>query len=538
MKGKGLTFTALAVLVLVPLLVFAQNGGVPSPTVSDQPPEMSWEQEQREIEFQRERARRAEAQRMQALEAQLKFQKAQREQKRRGGNMEFMMIGAGSGALFLFFTVYFLASRYRRCPSNRILAVQGRVGAGKAVACYHGGGTFVWPLIQEYDYLDLTPMTISIPLKNALSQQNIRINVPSTFTVAVDTAAESMNNAAIRLLGRSSKEIEEMAMEIIFGQLRLTVASLTIEQINQDREKFLDAIRRNIDTELSKLGLTLINVNITDITDESGYIESIGKKAASTAVNQARVDVAQQEKLGAVGEAGAQREKRIQVASFNAEAVEGENQSQAKVAVYNATLAEEKAKADQRSQVAQQVARAEIEKSKGFAEAQRLEAEKVVPQRIRKEQIEIDAEAEAEKQRREARGEADAILAVKQAEAEGIQKVLGAKASGYQLLVTAAHNNPRDAATLLLVEKLEEIVKLQTDAIKNIKFDKITVWDGGGNGNGGATANFMRDMVKALPPLHEIAKSAGVELPDYLGQVGRPASKPAAKKKNGTDGTA
>ena len=526
---KTLIAAAFALLVLVPLAVFAQYDEVP-------PPRGAPDQVNYATDPLPEPVRQANS--YQQVE-QTDFKTTRRQREKRGGSMELLIPTVGLGAIFFFFTIFFLASRYRRCPSNRILAVQGKVASGKAVQCYHGGGTFVWPLIQEYDYLDLTPLTISIPLKNALSQQNIRINVPSTFTVAIDTTPEAMNNAAIRLLGRNRQEIEDMAMEIIFGQLRLTVASLTIEQINQDREKFLEAIRKNIDTELRKIGLYLINVNITDITDESGYIDSIGKKAASTAVNQARVDVAEQEKLGAIGEASAQREKRISVASFNAEAVEGENTSQAKVANYNATLAEEKAKADQRSQVAQETARAEIEKSKGSAEAARLEAEKVVPQRVLKEQVEIEAEAEAEKMRREARGRADAILAVKQAEAEGINKILAAKAAGYSALVSAAHNNPRDAATLLLVEKLEDIVKLQTDAIKNIKFDKITVWDGGGNGNGGgATSNFMRDMVKALPPLHEIAKSAGVELPDYLGHVGRPASKPAAKKKNGTDGAA
>jgi flotillin len=524
-----------ALLLALAAFAFAQGDPVPPPVVSGGAA-VSWEEEQRQIESQRAEAaaREATARRMRELELRIK-QGRRITKSSSGGSMDFMIISAGSGAIFLFFTIFFLASRYRRCPSNRILAVQGRVASGKAVKCYHGGGTFVWPLIQEYDYLDLTPMTISIPLKNALSQQNIRINVPSTFTIAIDTTPEAMNNAAIRLLGRTRKEVEEMAMEIIFGQLRLTVASLTIEQINQDREKFLEAIRRNIDTECHKIGLSLINVNITDITDESGYIDSIGKKAASTALNQARVDVAEQEKLGAVGEASAQREKRIQVAQFNAQAVEGENQSQAKIAAYNADLAEQQATADKRSQVAQQGARAEIEKAKAAAETQRLEAEKVVPQRIRKQQVEIDAEAAAEKRRREARGEADAILSVKEAEASGIQKVLASKAAGYQSLVSAASGNARDAATLLLVEKLEQIVRLQTETIKNLKFDKITVWDGGGNGNGSATASFMRDMVKALPPLHEVARSAGVDLPDYLGQVA-PAAKPAPKKKNGTDG--
>ena len=127
----------------------------------------------------------------------------------------------------------------------------------------------VWPLVQEYKKISLTPMTIPIPLDNALSLQNIRINVPSTFTVGVSTNPLIMANAAERLLHLAKDDIEEMAKEIILGQLRLTVASLTIEQINQDREAFLRMVSNNVDTELHKIGLYLINVNITDITDEA-----------------------------------------------------------------------------------------------------------------------------------------------------------------------------------------------------------------------------------------------------------------------------
>ncbi len=433
--------------------------------------------------------------------------------------MDYLPIALGLFTVFIFVLIVFLASRYRRCPSNQILAVFGRVEARKSVKCYHGGGTFVWPLIQDYRYLDLTPMTINIPLKGALSMQNIRINVPSTFTIAIDTAPEAMNNAAIRLLGLRRNEIESMATEIIFGQLRLTVASLTIEQINQDREKFLEAIRKNIDSELQKIGLTLINVNITDITDESGYIESIGKKASSTAINQAKVDVAEQEKKGAIGESSAQKERRIQVAQFNAEAVEGENSAKAKIASYNADLAEKEANARQRGEVASQLALAEIQKAKAQAETRRLEAEQVVPREIEKRKVEIDAEAEAEKRRKTARGEADAIVSVRTAEAEGFQKVLRAKADGYQALVASAGNNARDAATLLLIEKLENLVRLQTEMIRNIKIDKVTVWDSGNSDKGSSTANFLSSMAKTLPPLHDVARMAGVELPDFLGNL-------------------
>jgi flotillin len=436
--------------------------------------------------------------------------------------MNFTVISVVVTLFFFFSIISFLASRFRRCPSNQILAVYGKFATGGSVRCYHGGGTFVWPLIQDYSYLDLTPMAINIPLRNALSMQNIRINVPSTFTVAINTTPESMNNAAVRLLGLGAPDIEKMASEIIFGQLRLTVASLTIEQINQDREKFLEAIRNNIDPELRKVGLYLINVNITDITDESGYIESIGKKAASTAINQARIDVAEQEKKGAIGAAEADKEKRIQVAAYNASAVEGENAAKANISIFNADLAEQEAKAAERGQIAQQKALAAIQRETALAEEARLQAEQIVPMSIEKQKVEIDAEAIAQRRRKEAAGEADAILSVLSAEATGTQRVLDAKAVGYENLVKACENDPKQAATLLMVEKIKELVAIQAEAIRSLRIDKITVWDGGNSEKGSATANFLSSMVKSLPALHDIAGMAGVELPKYLGEVGAP----------------
>ena len=485
-------------------------------------------------------------------------------------------------------TVTFLASRYQRCPSDRILVVFGKVGSGQTAKCIHGGGIIVWPLIQDYAYISLTPMTISIPLQKALSMQNIRINVPSTFTVGISTAPEIMTAAAERLLRLGQKEIEEMAKEIIFGQLRLTVASLTIEQINQDRESFLDAIRKNVAPELNKIGLFLINVNITDITDESGYIDSIGKKAASEAINQAKVDVAEQEKKGAIGESEATRVKEVRVAENTAEAekgkkkaeadqriyvqqqeahavigeaeatrqkvigvaenvaesekgkkkaeadqrivvqqqealaIDGENKANADIAAANAELEVKRAAALQRGEVARREAEVEIQKAQYRAEQQRLTADEVVRQEINKQKIEIDAEAEAERCRREARGQADAILMKYQAEAEGIRKVLEGKANGYLELIKGCNSDAKAAATLLMTEKIEQIVQLQVEAIRNIKIDKVTVWDSAGS-NGGegntSTANFLSGLIKSLPPLHDVAGIAGIDLPKYLGEI-------------------
>ncbi|MBI3157966.1 MAG: flotillin family protein [Chloroflexi bacterium] len=444
--------------------------------------------------------------------------------------------------VLVFFTVVFLASRYKRCPSDKVLVIYGRVGKGRSSHTLHGGGAFIWPLIQDYSFLSLTPITINIPLENALSQQNIRIHVPSTFTVGISTAQEIVSNAAERLLHLDQKNIEDMAKEIIFGQLRLTVASLTIEQINQDRESFLESIRHNVEPELNKIGLHLINVNITDITDESTYIESIGRKAASEAINRARIDVAEQDKLGAIGQADAVREQEVRVAQAlaeaekgkkqaeagqrifvkgqEAEAVQGENTSAANIADYNAELEVKKAAALQRGEVARLQAQVEIQKQQYEAEQERLRALEVVRQEIDKNKIEIAAEAEAERIRREARGTADGILLRYEAEAEGVRKLLNAKAEGYAKLVASANGDARAAATLLLVEKLEEIVARQVEAISNLKIDKITVWDtGGGSGSGSSTSNFLSSLVMSLPPLQDLANMAGVELPEYLGKI-------------------
>jgi flotillin len=437
--------------------------------------------------------------------------------------MDFFSMSALLFVALIFSTILFLARLYKRCPSNKILVVYGRMGGNKTVQCYHGGGTFVWPLIQGYTFLDLTPRTIHIPLKGALSHQNIRVNVPSTFTVALGIVPEIMNNAAVRLLDLDYKAIEMMATEIIIGQLRLTVASLRIEEINQDREKFLEMIKKNVELELHKIGLTLLNVNITDITDESEYIDSIGKKASATAVNQAKVDVAEQEKQGDIGKSLAERDRRVSVASYNAEAVKGENDSRAQIALTNAVLAEKEAEAAQRSQVAKQNSEAQIQKARALAQTEFLAADQIVPEEIRKKKIQIEAEAEALRNVVIARGEAEAILSIKQAEAEGIQKLLDAKAKGYKQLVEACGDDPKSASTMLLIEKLEELVKMQVEAIKNIKIDKITVWDSGTNSSdpskGSATSNFMSQMIKSLPALHDVASMAGLDLPAYLGKV-------------------
>ncbi|MBK9247158.1 MAG: flotillin family protein [Ignavibacteria bacterium] len=476
-------------------------------------------------------------------------------------------------AVVFFVTLTALVSRYKRCPSDKILVIFGRTG-GTSARCVHGGGAFIWPVIQDFAFLDLKPLSIEANLTNALSRQNIRVDVPCRFTIAISTEEDSMNTAAERLLGLTAEQVQELAKDILFGQLRLVIATMTIEEINSDRDKFLDNISKNVDSELRKIGLKLINVNVTDIKDESGYIEALGKEAAAKAINEAKISVAEQEKIGetgkaladrekdtqiaethrdrdvkiaitqkdreisiataakdeTIGKAEAQRDTRVKTSEANALAIRGENE--AKIAIANSeALRREKeaeslriaitaekvqqARALEESYVAEQkaeLARSERERSTQIANI-------IVPAEIAKQRAIIGAQAAAETMRENAKGEADAIFAKMEAEAKGLFEILTKQAEGYKEVVAAAGGDPNKAFQLLLIEKLPELVRTQVEAVKNIKIDKITVWDSGsGNNENGnsSTANFVAGMMKTVPPLNDLFNMAGLNLPSYL----------------------
>ncbi len=457
-----------------------------------------------------------------------------------------LLAAIGLGVLMFFF------SRYKRCPSNRILVVYGKTGRG-AAKCVHGGAAFIWPLIQAYDFLDLEPFVVPIDLSSALSQENIRVTVPTTVTAAVSNESGIMQNAAIRLLGLTRSQIQEQAQDIILGQMRAVIATMKIEEINIDRQAFLGKVNDAVSGELEKIGLALINVNIRDIDDESGYIKAIGRKAAAEAINQANIDVAEQEKLGQagvaernrdariavadagakaeIGEATASRDKRQNVAVLDAEAVNSETQADAKKASYRAeqVVAEEQARdrgqsaareADGAIRVAQEVAEKKAEEARAERETARLNAEVVVPANAKREQVVIHADAQKQEAIKVAEGQAAAKLAKMQAEGKGVQAILDGKAEGYERLV-ASCETAQQAASLLIIEKLTEISGIQAKAIQDLPIEKIIVWDGGsgGDGEGGGMSGLGRRLMGALPPMHELAKQVGLDLPEFLGKI-------------------
>ena len=479
--------------------------------------------------------------------------------------------------VFVFILFFSLVKRYKRCPSDRILVVYGKIGSGtqgsQSSKTIHGGAAFIWPIIQDYAFLDLTPISIDVNLTNALSLQNIRVDVPSRFTIGITTDPELMGNAAERLLGLDQAQIYELSKDIIFGQLRLVIATMEIEEINTNRDKFLANVASNVENELKKIGLKLINVNVTDIKDESGYIEALGKEAAAKAINDAKKSVAEKDRDGAIGQANAQQDERTQVASAmaqanigeanaarkervevadadakavigeadakkiervqtsaaNARAVEGENTAQIDIANSDADRRTAQAEASRLAVAAEKVKEAkaleEAYLSQKTAEDARAKRDKstqtaniVVPAEIDKQKVEIDAEAIAEQTRRHAKGEADAIFMKMDAEARGTYQILSKQAEGFKKLVAAAGDNSKDAVMIMIADKLETLVKLQAEAIQNIKIDKVTVWDSGSKKDGGktSTADFISGIYGSVPPLQEMFNMAGMNLPDYL----------------------
>lgn len=472
--------------------------------------------------------------------------------------MEFLILGGFLVLLCILLLIFFI-SRYRRCPSDKILVVYGKTGGEQSAKCYAGGAAFVWPVIQDYRYLDLTPISIDVNLQDALSKQNIRVSVPAQFTVGVSNKPNLMIAAAERLLALEQAAIRSLAHDIIMGQMRLVIANMDIEELNTDRDKFVESVYRNVGNELNKIGLELINVNVTDIQDESGYISALGKEAAAKAINDAKIKVANETRTGAIGQAEAQQDERTKVADANsraeigeananqmqrisiaeanskaeigeAEAIaiatEGKNNSNIKIAQSNAARDIEIAEAERQATAARKVAAAKAlqeaynaekaaEDARATMELAKKQADIVVDADIEKQKAIIAAQAEAERERETAKGEADAVLAKYKAQAEGQEALLTKQAEGFKKLVDAAGGDPQSAIGYLMIDKLTELAKIQTSAIKDLDIDKVVVYD---NGDGKGVGNFVQGLYGMMPQLNDFLSQSGMSLPKALVQ--------------------
>ena len=379
------------------------------------------------------------------------------------------LIIVGVVVLVAIITIIGILYRYRKCKSDELLVVYGKTGSHKekvserdakgnlvdreveikTAKVYHGGAAFVWPIIQGYEVMSMQPIQLNLVLKNALSAQNIRVTIPTTVTVAISQEPLIMQNAANRLLGADDDVKESLISDIVYGQMRLVIASMTIEELNSDRDKFLAQARDNINTELNKLGLYLMNINISDIQDAAQYIDNLGKKEETKARAQSQADIAEEEKKGAIQIAQTTREKEIAIAAATKEqeTIVAETNREKEVAIAKTTKEKETQLAEQHKE--QQIAVAEQRKEReiGVATAQTEEASKVAEQealraaKIAEQQAyatakeaEFTAKAEAAKAEAEAEKEVRMAVAAQNQEAETVkaQQEKEAKTAQYE----------------------------------------------------------------------------------------------------------
>lgn len=368
------------------------------------------------------------------------------------------LLGLAIGAFILLIAIMLIVTRYKRCPSDKILVIYGKTGQGSA-KCVAGGAAFVWPIIQSYEYLDLAPISIDVDLRGALSKQNIRVNVPSRFTVAVSNEPGTMINAAERLLGKTTDEIREIAKDIIFGQLRLVVATMDIEEINADRDKFLSNVASNVGSELRKIGLALINVNVTDIQDESGYIEALGKEAAAKAINDAKKSVAEKDRDGSIGQAEALQDQRIKVSEAESRAMIGEADAtklqRIEVATANSQAEAGEADASKFMRVKQAEAESEARVGEAAARATAVEGENESKIKI--------AESDAERRMREAEAEKNAVATEKIQKANALEESFKAEADAERARADKERAT-READIVVQAEIYKRKIELEAEA--------------------------------------------------------------------------
>ena len=382
-------------------------------------------------------------------------------------------------AFVLILSTVVVITRYVKCKPNEILIKYGKLGSSKADAVrsakiVHGKGTFVVPIVQGYATMSLEPIQMNLDFKGALSAENIRVDVPTNLTVAIDTEDAMMQTAAERLLGMDQRAIQNLVSEVIYGQMRIVIAKLTISEMNTDRDKFQQMISENVTNELKKYGLKLMNINIVNIQDAANIIVNMGKEAAAKTENEALFRIAEQEKVGKSRIAKENKEKEIAVAEADAE-------EKSKVAEANKTRdlniasAEreritgiEKAKAEKETNVAKAIAEkdAKVAEANADRDIRQANADKnakvatnLALQEIAQSNAELEVkQADAKRLAGEAQVDAETKVAIKRQEQE--REVEKAKAAKVEQQLQAEKVIPAEMA------KKETVIKAEAEAEK------------------------------------------------------------------------
>ncbi len=404
--------------------------------------------------------------------------------------MEAAFIIAGA-IIFIFMTIFgIFKSNLKICQPNEVLIFSGRSrklsdGSTLGYRVIRGGRSFRWPIIEQVDRLELNTIPIDLAVSNAYSKGGIPLTVRAIANVKVASNEPELNNAVERLLGKPLDDIQVIAKETLEGNLRGVLATLTPEEVNEDRLKFARTLLDEADNDLSALGLQLDTLKIQSVEDDRGYLDAIGRQRTAQIISSAEVTEAQQKQHARLAEATA--DKSI---------AEAENE----VRIVKAQLAAEAEAEEAKVSIAAQVAQAR-------AEQELAEQEITLAEKRQRSSVIVAAEAERMAKEEIAKGNAARIIEDGQAEVEVLRRKL-------ELWNQAGP----DAERLFLIQMLPEIIQQVVSTVDNMQIDKITVVDSG-TGGGGVPAVFNQ-IAGATPALLESLKtSTGVDIAGMLSQA-------------------
>ena len=397
-------------------------------------------------------------------------------------------------AIFAVFGI--IRANLKICQPNEVLIFSGRRrrladGTEVGYRIIQGGRGFRIPLIEKVDRLRLNTIPIDLTVTNAYSKGGIPLTVRAIANVKVASNEAELANAVERLLGKNLGEISAIAKETLEGNLRGVLATLTPEEVNEDRLKFAKELLSEADNDLSALGLQLDTMKIQSVEDDAGYLDAIGRQQTAHIIAAAEVEEAKKNELARLAEAKA--EKAI---------VEAQNEVRIIKAQLGALAAAEEAKVAVAADLAE-------------AKAQQELAEEEIKLAEKRQRAEVVIKAEAERQAKEeiAKGNAARILEDGQAEVEVLrQKLVLWKEAG------------ADAERLFLIQMLPDILKQVVNTVDNLTIDKLTVVD---SGQGTGVPSVFSQIAGSTPALLESLKaSTGI---DIAGLLSRAAATPSTE---------
>jgi len=453
--------------------------------------------------------------------------------------MHWVVIVIAVAAVGLLSGILIFTANYIKASPNEALIFTGRrqKDTGRGWKAVVGGAKFRIPVLEKVNRISLKTMNLpEVRVQKAWSKEGVPVTVETVANVKISSEEEMLARAVERFLDTEPRQIQQIIKETLEGQLRDIIGVLTVEQLYQERDMFVQKVLAQAGEELAKIGVIIDIINIQDIRDEKQYLEALGRKRTAEVKRDAEIGEAEAQRDATIRAETARREGAVVRAEQERQVAEaekdrdvakkeyvGETLAATKTAEQKGPLAEARARQavvveEQKVQEEQQKARERVEAARAEAEEQKFRAERVVP-----------AEAERQAVVLKAEGDAAAILKRAEAEARGIQLKLEAEAEGLRKKAEAWNAYGKAAQLNLVLEAVKVVAGEGAQALGQVKFDKVIALDSGADGD-----SAVNRMLTAAPGglvkfLEQIQAATGIDLAEVLKEVKEMKEEPAAK---------